>query len=75
MCGRFTMTRRDRIELAAMLGVPEHELGDYSGQLLQRRRNKSCFSGHAPVRKLIDAANNCGWKHNRWLETPLCDAA
>jgi hypothetical protein len=45
------------------------------GLLLQRRRNKSCFCGHAPVRKLIDAANNCGWKHNRWLKTPLCDAA
>ena len=30
MCGRFTMTRRDRIELAAMLGVPEHGLGDYT---------------------------------------------
>ena len=29
MCGRFTMTRRDRSELAAMLGVPEGELGDY----------------------------------------------
>src|ERR1700719_1210315 len=29
MCGRFTMTRRDRGELAAMLGVPEGELGDY----------------------------------------------
>ncbi len=29
MCGRFTMTRRDRTELAAMLGVPEYELGDY----------------------------------------------
>ena len=29
MCGRFTMTRRDRSELAAMLGVPESELGDY----------------------------------------------
>jgi putative SOS response-associated peptidase YedK len=29
MCGRFTMTRRDRTELAAMLGVPESELGDY----------------------------------------------
>jgi len=43
MCGRFTMTRRDRIELAAMLGVPEHELGDYSGQLLQRRRISCVF--------------------------------
>src|ERR1700687_6114108 len=30
MCGRFTMTRRDRTELAAMLGVPESELGDYT---------------------------------------------
>src|ERR1700738_5484147 len=29
MCGRFTMTRRDRSELAAMLGVPESQLGDY----------------------------------------------
>jgi putative SOS response-associated peptidase YedK len=29
MCGRFAMTRRDRTELAAMLGVPESELGDY----------------------------------------------
>jgi putative SOS response-associated peptidase YedK len=29
MCGRFTMTRRDRSELAAMLGVPESGLGDY----------------------------------------------
>ena len=29
MCGRFTMTRRDRSELAAMLGVPESELDDY----------------------------------------------
>jgi len=28
MCGRFTMTR-DRSELAATLGVPERELGDY----------------------------------------------
>ena len=30
MCGRFTMTRRDRSELAAMLCVPESELGDYT---------------------------------------------
>jgi putative SOS response-associated peptidase YedK len=30
MCGRFTMTRRDRAELAASLGVPESELGDYA---------------------------------------------
>jgi putative SOS response-associated peptidase YedK len=29
MCGRFTMTRRDRTEVAALLGVPESELGDY----------------------------------------------
>src|SRR5258707_3631115 len=29
MCGRFTMTLGDRSELAAMLGVPEGELGDY----------------------------------------------
>src|SRR5271167_2400058 len=29
MCGRFTMTRRDRTELAALLGVSEGELGDY----------------------------------------------
>jgi putative SOS response-associated peptidase YedK len=29
MCGRFTMTRRDRSEVAALLGVPESELGDY----------------------------------------------
>ena len=29
MCGRFTMTRRDRGELAAMLGVRDNELGDY----------------------------------------------
>jgi len=30
MCGRFTMTRRDRGELAAMLGVPESQLRDYT---------------------------------------------
>jgi putative SOS response-associated peptidase YedK len=30
MCGRFTMTRRDKTELAALLGVPEGELGDYT---------------------------------------------
>jgi hypothetical protein len=30
MCGRFTMTRRDRAEVAALLGVPESELGDYT---------------------------------------------
>jgi putative SOS response-associated peptidase YedK len=30
MCGRFTMTRRDRSELAAMLGVHENELGEYA---------------------------------------------
>jgi putative SOS response-associated peptidase YedK len=30
MCGRFTMTRRDKSELAALLGVPESELGDYT---------------------------------------------
>jgi len=30
MCGRFTMTRRDKTELAAQLGVPESELGDYT---------------------------------------------
>src|SRR6202453_5356230 len=30
MCGRFTMTRRDKAELAALLGVPESELGDYT---------------------------------------------
>src|SRR6202047_4160499 len=29
MCGRFPMTRLDRSELAAMLGVPESQLGDY----------------------------------------------
>jgi putative SOS response-associated peptidase YedK len=29
MCGRFTMTRRDKSELAAMLGVAKGELGDY----------------------------------------------
>ncbi len=29
MCGRFTMTRRDRTELAATLGVLERQLGDY----------------------------------------------
>jgi hypothetical protein len=29
MCGRFTMTWRDRSELAAMLGVHENELGEY----------------------------------------------
>ena len=29
MCGRFTMTRRDRAEVAALLGIPESELGDY----------------------------------------------
>ena len=29
MCGRFTMTRSDRTEIAAMLGVPESDLGDY----------------------------------------------
>jgi len=32
MCGRFTKTRGDRRELAAMLDVPESELGDYSPQ-------------------------------------------
>ena len=30
MCGRFTMTRRDKTEPAAQLGVPESELGDYT---------------------------------------------
>ena len=30
MCGRFTMTRRDKTELAALLGVPESDLGDYT---------------------------------------------
>jgi putative SOS response-associated peptidase YedK len=30
MCGRFTMTRRDKTELAALLGVPESELDDYT---------------------------------------------
>jgi putative SOS response-associated peptidase YedK len=30
MCGRFTMTRRDKTELAALLGVPGSELGDYT---------------------------------------------
>jgi putative SOS response-associated peptidase YedK len=30
MCGRFTMTRRDKAELAALLGVPKSELGDYT---------------------------------------------
>ena len=29
LCGRFTVPRRDRSELAVMLGVPESELGDY----------------------------------------------
>ena len=28
MCGRFTMTRRDRTEVAALVGIPE--LGDYT---------------------------------------------
>jgi putative SOS response-associated peptidase YedK len=30
MCGRFTMTRRDKTELSATLGVAESELGDYT---------------------------------------------
>ena len=30
MCGRFTMTRRDKAELVAQLGVPESDLGDYT---------------------------------------------
>jgi putative SOS response-associated peptidase YedK len=30
MCGRFTMTRRDRTEVAALVGIPESELGDYT---------------------------------------------
>jgi hypothetical protein len=30
MCGRFTMTRRDKSEMAALLKVPESELGDYT---------------------------------------------
>jgi putative SOS response-associated peptidase YedK len=30
MCNRFIMTRRDKTELAAQLGVPESELGDYT---------------------------------------------
>jgi putative SOS response-associated peptidase YedK len=30
MCGRFTMTWRDKTKLATMLGVPESELGDYA---------------------------------------------
>jgi putative SOS response-associated peptidase YedK len=30
MCGRFTMTRRDRSELATSLGIQESELGDYA---------------------------------------------
>jgi putative SOS response-associated peptidase YedK len=29
MCGRFTMTWRDKAELATQLGIPESELGDY----------------------------------------------
>jgi putative SOS response-associated peptidase YedK len=29
MCGRFTMTRRDKTELAASLGIPERELDEY----------------------------------------------
>src|ERR1700722_16101938 len=30
MCGRFTMTRRERTEVAALLGIPESEIGDYT---------------------------------------------
>ena len=30
MCGRFTMTRRNRGELVSMLGVPESQLRDYT---------------------------------------------
>jgi SOS response associated peptidase (SRAP) len=30
MCGRFTMTRRDKSEMAALIKVPESELGDYT---------------------------------------------
>jgi putative SOS response-associated peptidase YedK len=30
MCGRFSMTRRDQTELAAQLGIPESELGDFT---------------------------------------------
>jgi putative SOS response-associated peptidase YedK len=30
MCGRFTMTWRDKTELATMLGIPEREIGDYT---------------------------------------------
>jgi putative SOS response-associated peptidase YedK len=29
MCGRYTLTRRDKLELAAELGVPPEQLGDY----------------------------------------------
>ena len=29
MCGRFTLTRRDRRELAELLGVDEKDLRDY----------------------------------------------
>jgi hypothetical protein len=29
MCGRFTLTRQDRCELAELLGVDEKDLRDY----------------------------------------------
>ena len=32
MCGRFTMTRRDKTELAASLGIPVRELGEYKAR-------------------------------------------
>jgi hypothetical protein len=35
MCGRFTITRRDRTELAAMLGVPESDLSDFFAGLFE----------------------------------------
>jgi hypothetical protein len=37
MCGRFTMTRRDKTELAALLGVPESELGDHTAPRCDHR--------------------------------------
>jgi hypothetical protein len=43
MCGRFTMTRRDKTELAAMLGVPEGEPATARRVSISRRPSTTSF--------------------------------
>ena len=49
MCGRFTLTRQDRRELAQLLGVDEKDLRDY-----QPHYNIAPMQDHFVVRSRYD---------------------